>query len=122
MRAQLSFEFLVYLSLAGLSLLFSVSILNANSHFLYNKVGYYWASEMAYKINDAILSGSYSNFTTFLPQGMCNSSITGGALDTEYGNFSIAGKVLAQGKVFCPDGAEANFEMGYANGTRLIRV
>ncbi|MDE1825069.1 MAG: hypothetical protein KGH61_03265 [Candidatus Micrarchaeota archaeon] len=122
MRAQLSFEFLVYLSLAGLSLLFSVSLLSTSSHSIYNKAGYYWASALAYKINDAILSGPYLNFSTFLPQGMCNSSINGAVLHTEYGDFNIASKVLAEGKVFCPDGTEANFEMGFANGTRLIRV
>ncbi|MDE1850569.1 MAG: hypothetical protein KGH54_02115 [Candidatus Micrarchaeota archaeon] len=117
-------EFLIYLSLAGVSLLFATGILSAAAPGLRNSMDYYMTSTLIGGINDAVLSGSSgSDISGFLPLGICNSSISGDTLSTNYGEFSLIGGIVVAPGSFCPDGQMAKFSIQYnAGNIELIRA
>ncbi|MGI0141854.1 MAG: hypothetical protein ACREBF_04380 [Candidatus Micrarchaeales archaeon] len=117
MRLQLSFEFLTYLTLAGLSLLFSLGTLHIWAASIYDGISHYHISVLASSLNAAMLVNSqYTNISTFLPAGMCNSTVRNGELYTPYGNFSLAEGIATVNNPFCPDGEPAELLLKDANG------
>ncbi|MDE1827860.1 MAG: hypothetical protein KGH65_01730 [Candidatus Micrarchaeota archaeon] len=123
-KGQLSVEFLIYLSLAGLSLLFATGVLSTAGPSLRNSMDYYVTSTLIGQINDAILSSASGiTISGFLPKGICNSSISGETLSTDYGKFGFIGGISLPPKLFCPDGQTADFNIQYDSGNiELIRV
>jgi len=122
-KGQLSLEFLIYLSLAGLSLLFATGVFSSAAQNLRNSMGYYAISVFTSTINDALLSGSSLNFSGFLPHGICNSSFSAETLSTNYGKFSLIGEIDIAQNTFCPDGQIGKFNIQYASGkAELLRV
>jgi len=79
MRLQLSLELLVYIALASVSMLASVSIYATYSKALLSGVARYEMYEFVELVNSEALSGSReASFSVFVPEGMCNSSLSGG--------------------------------------------
>lgn len=100
-KAQLSFEFMVYLSLAGLSLLSSLSLLNHFSGSIQSSLYRYELSDLVSKVNLASLTGITSQLVLPIPQALCNATVIGDRLVTKYGNFSLAGELNLKNGSFC---------------------
>jgi len=106
MRLQLSLELLVYIALASVSMLASVSIYATYSKALLSGVARYEMYEFVELVNSEALSGSReASFSVFVPEGMCNSSLSGGELQTKYGVFYFIENISIDSKLLCPGGA-----------------
>ncbi|MDE1869903.1 MAG: hypothetical protein KGH71_02865 [Candidatus Micrarchaeota archaeon] len=99
-KAQLSFEFMVYISLAGLSLLSSLSMLNVFSGAIRGAFYHYELSDLVSKANLAATTGIPSNLSLLTPQILCNAIVVDNVLMTNYGNFSLASGANLSGS-FC---------------------
>lgn len=111
MRAQMSFELLLYLSLAGLSLLYFVANMAAIIPRLGATTLSYSISAMESDIYGRLVSGS-TTFQEYVPAGACSAGVP-----TEDTSFLYALRI-GNGS-FCPDGAYATFSGHYdqLNGT-----
>lgn len=109
MRLQISLEFLLYLSMAGVAMLFAASCAARLAPRLYGYMGSYQVSSFVQQLDYAALSGAGSA-ELYLPRGVCNSSIDGESMRTVYGNFALEYEVEA-GDALCPDGMEANISI-----------
>jgi hypothetical protein len=114
MRAQMSLEMLAYISMAGISLLYSISAISAYYPRMNQSLGYYAYSSFAESINTAILSND-SSVTLYVPGGMCDSPLNGSVLDTRYGTFNFVEEVRAGGNLTCNAGIE-KVGMAYGQG------
>ncbi|MEM0094619.1 MAG: hypothetical protein QXF41_01620 [Candidatus Micrarchaeaceae archaeon] len=112
-RAQLSFEFLVYLALAGLSLAFIISILGAGEAKAHFETNAYLLSNIAYKINLAMMEGMPSTVLQLeIPEGICNNStVTVSALSAPYGTFGLIAPLKIEKGALCTPSGNASIEV-----------
>ena len=118
MKAQLSLELLIYLSLASSAALasmvaFSKLLSNASSI-----ASAYAIEEFVSSLNTALIFGNAS-VSLYIPKGMCAARISGQSLIV--GNSTYALVEPVQGNVLCPDGIEARLNITYFNGYAIIR-
>jgi hypothetical protein len=113
MKAQMSLEMLAYISMAGISLLYSISAVSAYYPRINQSLGEYGYSNFVEAINTAILSND-SSMTLHVPGGMCDSQLNGSVLDTRYGTFYFVEDVRTDGNLTC-DGTE-KVSMSYGQG------
>ncbi|MDE1851242.1 MAG: hypothetical protein KGH69_00950 [Candidatus Micrarchaeota archaeon] len=113
MKAQMSFELLLYLSLAGLSMLYFVANMAAIAPKLGGAMLSYSVSAMESGIYEKLVSG-YATFQEYVPTGTCSSGAPAGT------DFLYAMQI-ANGS-FCPDGVYATFSGYYdqTNGTYRV--
>lgn len=120
-RAQLSVEFLIYLSLAGFSLLSCISLFKGFSLSLSGSIAYYELSDFVSKTNLAISLGENSyNFSLPLPHSICNSTFSGTHLLTPLGNFSFIEPILEQNGTLCNSRLSGFSLITLPNQTRLL--
>ena len=121
-KAQLSFEFLTYLSIAGLSLLFAIGLMKSAFPEMSQQIGRYEMSILASGINAALLSGQSDKIFVYLPSGSCNSSIEGSDMVTKYGNFSLVSDISLSYNALCQSGT-ATLQLQYSGSVPdLVRV
>lgn len=116
MRLQISLEVIAYVSIAGISLLYSVSSVSAYYLRANQSLGYYGYSELAESINTAIM-GNYSSAEIYIPAGMCGLPQNGSSLDTRYGVFSLVEDVRISSNLTCSPGMQKvgiEYGQGYA--------
>ncbi|MGC8710474.1 MAG: hypothetical protein ACP5RF_02595 [Candidatus Micrarchaeia archaeon] len=119
MRMQMSLELLVYIALSGASLLFISGVLVGKLPSIYKAVSTYSAEALVNRINSiAMLDSFNANLSTFVPGGMCNSTVKNGELETPYGAFYINPNVEID-KAFCPDNAEVKLTISHI-GEKII--
>lgn len=101
----MSLEMLAYISLAGISILYSAQAISSfYSGFNQSIIGYEYA-KFSEQINTAILD-NYSSLSTYVPYGLCPTGINGSEVDTKYGKVYFAEYVIENGSKICGPGAE----------------
>ncbi|MEM3839040.1 MAG: hypothetical protein QXF01_00450 [Candidatus Micrarchaeaceae archaeon] len=119
MKAQMSFEFMVYLSMAGIGLLIGIAALASRLHYVSSQIDSYAMYQFVSTINMNIESG-ITSFRAYIPHGACNATVHGNMVESEYGTFYLIGRAsLAPGSL-CPDGAYLNISAEYYNGSWMI--
>jgi hypothetical protein len=120
MRIQISLELLIYIALSGASLLFVSEMLAVKLPGMYNETSAYSIEAVVNKINSlAMLGSANSSISTFIPIGMCNSTIKNSELETRYGAFYINPSIEI-GNAFCPDNVKAELSISYTGGKMLL--
>jgi hypothetical protein len=119
MRAQISLEMLIYLSLSSFSILFAISSVMHYLPTLRDSLSYYQSFILISEINKASISYSNSSIYAFIPKGLCNSSDTGSELKTYFGSFYTSPNIRLK-KPFCPDGTYANISIKMENGFAVV--
>ncbi|MEM3781840.1 MAG: hypothetical protein QXT43_02680 [Candidatus Micrarchaeaceae archaeon] len=119
MKAQLSLEFLIYLSVAGASLAVVVAAVPSLLGRAYAYASEYAALSFVDKVNAALISGN-ATIAAYLPAGLCNATAHGSALETRWGTLYFIVPVFV-GNALCPSGTNAEFEISAVNGTALLR-
>ncbi len=112
MKAQLSFEMQLYIALAGMALLFSLSEIAKISPSVRGAASGYRMMEFVDILNENVLSGN-STFVAYIPGGACNSTVDGTEMKTVYGSFGIAGGIALENSPFCPDGMLSRLYLSY---------
>ena len=105
MKVQMSIEVLAYISIAGISLLYSISAVSAYYLRINQSLGDYGDSSFVESINTAILS-NYSSITTIVPAVICGSRLNGSSLHTNYGTFYFVEDVRLSVGFNCSKGTE----------------
>ncbi len=123
MKAQMSLEFLLYSALAGLSILFALSMLNARSKQISSSIAGYEMQSLMDSLNSAILSGKYVSYiNAYIPIGACNSTVSSGKISNMFGNFYTYAQ-LDNASFLCPDGMVAYMEVrDYGSSMQVVRV
>ena len=104
-KAQMSLEMLAYISIAGISMIYSARAISTfYSGFNQSIIGYEYAT-FSDQVNTAILN-NYSSLRAYVPYGFCPSGINGTEFDTKYGKVYFAEYVMESGNVICGPGAE----------------
>ncbi len=117
MRAQMSFEMLLYMSLSGIAILFAAHMVAAGEPGFQKALGSYEASAFVQAINDNIAQGDFARpLQVQVPSGLCGASSQGGALQTQYGSFEFITDVEIGANVLCSPGA-GQVELVGLNGT-----
>ncbi len=93
MRVQLSLELLVYIAMAAASLVASLSLFLPYYSGLQAKAYAAWFQGFVASVNYAI-GYSASAFAVQVPQGLCNSTVSGGRIKSAYGTFQLYGNVV----------------------------
>ena len=105
MKAQMSLEMLAYISIAGISILYSIGAISAYYLRINQSLGDYAYSNFVESINTAILSNE-SSIALTVPSGICGSRLNGSAFDTKYGTFYFVENVKFGSNLTCNIGAE----------------
>ena len=113
MRAQLSLELMLYVTLAGLALLFALSTIAKVSARINSGLQTFEVSQFVNDINNALTSNDSALVDVFLPRGLCNSTASGSALETPYGTLYLASRLYVAANTFCPDDVYASFKISY---------
>ena len=119
MRLQISFELLLYLSVAGIALLFGLMMLASRWSGINNSVNSLGIYYFINSLNEELASGAMS-FSLFVPRGTCNSTVSGHAIVNRYGTYYLTGNIKVPAGIFCPDGQPANFTVSYGTGAWVI--
>ncbi len=114
-KAQMSLEMLAYISLAGISLLYSARAIGTfYSGFNQSIIGYEYAT-FSEQVNSAILD-NYSSLSTYVPYGFCPNGINGSEVGTKYGKVYFSEYVRESGDKICGPGTERinlSYDYGY---------
>jgi len=119
----MSLELMLYASLAGLSFVFVLCAVPRESARIGNATGELAASQFVNSLNAELVKGAPGEFTLLVPQGLCNSTVSGAKLLYEGIGLYFVEPLSLSGRPLCPDGAPASFKLVY-NGTAtyLVRV
>lgn len=120
MRAQLSLELLLYLALAGLSFAVALHAVSGSMAKISNGIGAFEVSQFVDTINSHLFAGSQFSIKLYLPQGLCNSTVSGASITTRYGAFVFVAPVAVQQGALCPDGVFASLNVSVLNGSVQI--
>ncbi len=115
MRAQMSLEVLVYVFLAGVSIVYSLSLVSGYYSRESAQASSYEYSNFAEAINLALMNGA-SAVGLYVPPGLCNSTSTPDSIGTRYGRLYFAEPVRISAALLCsPGNARANItqDAGY---------
>ena len=119
-KAQMSLELMLYLSLAAIAIL----IAGSESMRMFPKaegiISTYSTERLAEEISSGIMAGNTTLYT-YIPKGLCNATISGYHLSTQYGEFSEVALLVLSGNPFCPGGGYTRLYLEYkTNGTVVI--
>lgn len=119
MKAQISLEFLVYLSLAGASLLLASGTALHYLPKIEDTLNEYAVGLLVSKIN--ALSEYYPNATlhAYIPKGMCNASIENSTLTVRSWSFYLNPMIRLE-RPFCPDGEYATLLIKRDDGMIIV--
>ncbi len=120
MRAQLSLELMLYVSLAGLAFLFALGVVLSTITKANGNINSFETSQFVDEINTVLLSGNSASIEAYLPRGLCGSSVYGNTISTKYGNFYLVKQLVAQNGTFCPDMVYASLSFTEENGTEYL--
>ncbi len=112
----MSLEMMVYISLAGISMLYSIHAVSAYHQRSSQSISGYEYSNFVEAINTAIL-GNYSSISLYVPQGMCGGSLNGSSIDTGIGRLYFVETVRISATLACSPGlqrANLSYHQGYA--------
>lgn len=112
-------ELLLYLALAGLSFAFAIGAVSGSLLKAENAIASFEIAQFVNQVNTMMLT-SASQFNSYIPAGVCNSTLSGSLLSTEYGDFYFTWPLKAQEGTLCPDGAYARLRISVANGTAYL--
>jgi len=115
MRAQMSLEVLVYVFLAGISIVYSLSLVSGYYSRESAQASSYEYSNFAEAINIALMNGA-SAVDLYIPPGLCNSTQTSDSMETSHGKLYFAEPVRISYALLCsPGNARANItqDAGY---------
>lgn len=112
LKAQMSLELMLYIALAGLSMVGALAILRSGGAAASSYGNRYKAYEFAESVNYAAESGSGKPVQVSLPAGMCNSTMQGSALSTQYGTFYLVPGIYINTSALCPAGAASIVVLG----------
>lgn len=116
MKVQMSLEMLAYISIAGISLLYSARAMGTFYSGANQSVIGYEYSAFSQQINTAIL-GNYTSVNAYVPYGFCPNGINGSEISTKYGKIYFVSDVRETGSVLCGPGQERvniTYHYGYA--------
>ncbi len=117
MKAQLSLEMQLYLTLAMIAAVFSFHEFTIAYPSINGMFSRYMVEKFIGVMDSSIMYGNVS-FNSYIPKGMCNATVKGTTLETRYGTFHGTSRIFASGKPFCPDTAYATLYLAYLqNGT-----
>lgn len=119
MKIQISFEVMVYFAIAGLALLFGLTVLASEWHIITESIDSYSLYIFVSSVNADIENGA-SAFQVYVPQGACNSTIHNNAMGTQYGTFYFLDMIRVANSAFCPDGRYSDLIANYSNGVWVI--
>lgn len=119
MRAQLSFELLVYFALAGIAMLSAASFLAARWPGIAVEEQGYAVSNFVNAL-DAEAADGAGSFYAYLPPGVCNSTQSPGELVTGSGTFYLLGNMAFAAGSLCPDGTYATLHLSYEGDEELV--
>jgi hypothetical protein len=107
----MSLELMLYASLAGLSLVFALGEVARESTRISNGTVALEASQFVNSLNAELLNGGTQGFTLFVPQGLCNSKISGDELSYGGAELYLVEPLALSGNPLCPDGTSASFSV-----------
>ena len=99
----MSLEMLAYLSLAGISMAYSVGLIHSYYGSVNKSLSHYEYYGFVQSINTAVLGG-YGSVNLYVPEGMCNATVNGDELNTLYGRFYFVRYVTISKGVLCSYG------------------
>jgi len=111
MKAQISLELLIYLSISSISLLAISSLLLHYMPRIKNELEEYEVWLMLAKLDTTSYYYSNASIYLFIPQGLCNASIEGDMLLTRFGSFYFNPALSLAPNDFCPDNEYATLYM-----------
>ncbi|MGC8699479.1 MAG: hypothetical protein ACP5HW_02965 [Candidatus Micrarchaeia archaeon] len=120
MKAQISVEFLLYLSAVSLALLAMSSIALHYMPYINEKLGEYATWLLIARINELAAYRDSSSIYAYIPKGLCNSSIENDYLGTVFGQFYINPAIKISKGAFCPDGTYANLSLKSVQGYVIL--
>ncbi len=121
MTLQISIEFLLYMSLASIGLLFSILIVSGGLSRIIYAVNYYEIEKFVGVINS--YNGQQGGLiSVYLPRGLCNATYEGHYVHTEYGTFYLADRIVISKKTACDFGINAKLMIEYNETTGAMQV
>jgi len=116
MKAQISLELLIYLSISSISLLAISSLLLYYMPKIKNTLEEYAVWLMLARLDTASYYYSNASMYLFIPQGLCNASVEGDMLLTRFGSFYFNPALSLASSDFCPDNEYATLYMRNEGG------
>jgi len=118
----MSLELMLYASLAGVSFVFALGEVASSSAKISSGTAAFEASQFVNSLNAELIGGGTARFILFVPQGMCNSTVSGAELRYGGSELYLVEPLTLSGDPFCPDGAYASFSITYnGTGSYLVR-
>ncbi|MGB9732547.1 MAG: hypothetical protein ACP5P2_02310 [Candidatus Micrarchaeia archaeon] len=119
MKAQISLELLIYLSLSSFSIVFAAGAIMHYAPIIKKELGAYEVWQLIERLD--VMAWYYTNGSVhaYIPKGLCNSSLEGDNLVTEFGSFYID-PALKLDNPFCPDGTYANLSVNEGGGFTVV--
>lgn len=111
----MSLEMLAYISIAGISIMYSVNAVTVYYQRINGSMDAYGYFGLAESINTAILQNAAS-VTAYVPAGLCNSTIDGSELTTTNGKVYFIKEIQASMGVLCGPGTR-RLNISYGGGT-----
>lgn len=119
MRAQLSLEFLVYLSVSGLALLFAVGVLSVYYGRLSSASNGYANASFLWQISAALYSGA-DKFTLYVPQSICTANAPS-LLTPPSTAYYLPTSVRVDLGELCPSGRTESLSLAANGSTWVLR-
>ncbi len=113
----MSLEMLAYISIAGISMAYSIGMVNSYHGEINRSVMMYEYSGFVNGLDTAMLEGARS-VSLYVPEGMCNSTAAGNELKTGYGMFYFVDTVWMNASAICSQGYK-QLQLSY-NGTGVM--
>jgi len=111
MKAQISLELLIYLSISSISVLAISSLVLHYMPRIKSELEEYAVWLMLARLDTASYYYSNASLYLFIPQGLCNASIEGDMLLTRSGSFYFNPALSIAPGTFCPDNEYATIYM-----------
>lgn len=121
MQAQMSFELLLYVSLAGASIAAAAAMMHSGAGTVLAYVDRYRAYQLVGEMNAMAVQGLQQQVPVYIPPGMCNSTISGSVLSTGYGDMYLYPGVYVNTSSLCIPG-DAGIALADIQGQRLVEV
>ncbi len=113
MKAQLSFEFLIYVAISAVSLVGMLAVYLKGNAIYVNVENRSYAELLVAAINNHLGYFS-SNFTAYVPKGVCANPVNGTLLEYDNATYSFSGDVRLSGSL-----CDGNGGLEYVTVTRL---
>lgn len=111
MKAQLSLELLLYISLAGLSTAVVLGPVAKDAANIGTGISMFEVSQAVTAMNSALLAEGGERLQVFIPSSMCASTVSGTMLNTGGRIFYFVKPVRVAELAFCPGGAVVQLQI-----------